>query len=228
MTESSAAESLPRGKQSKFTPTNIRQIINLVERGKSREEIAEIIGVTPGTLAVTCSRLKISLRGPRFDLATGVLRRRRSQVPNGTNSHQIKGLQKWGVLKTMEERPAANSEPIKGVATAEPDTAILGKTSISASPKLAVGMLYRDNDQTIESPVNLEMVGRLFLEAEYRGMRIGELLVRLILGIAEKDLFQLVLDSPLSKPITRTHDQSDAVAEEKSLLPSPNSEQIAS
>ena len=96
MIESSAAERLPRGKQSKFTPTNVRQIINLVERGKSREEIAEIIGVTPGTLAVTCSRLKISLRGPRFDLGTGVLRRRRSQVPNGTNSHQINVPPKMG------------------------------------------------------------------------------------------------------------------------------------
>jgi hypothetical protein len=71
------------------------------------------------------------------------------------------------------------------------------------------------------------MVGRLFLEAECRGMRIGELLVRLIVGIAKKELFQLVLDAPLPKPSTRAHDHSDAVAEEKSLHPSPTSEQIA-
>jgi hypothetical protein len=128
----------------------------------------------------------------------------------------------------MEERPASNSEPIKAVATAEPDTAILGKTSISASPRLAVGMMYRGNDQAIESPVSLEMVGRLFLEAECRSMRIGELLVRLILGIAEKDLFQLVLNSALSKPTARAHDHSGAVAEERPLHPSPPSEQIAS
>ena len=203
MTESSAAEPWRQGKQSKFTPTNIRQIINLVERGKSREEIAEVIGVTPATLAVTCSRLKISLRRPRFDLGTGVLRRRRSQVLNGANSHQINGLQKWGVLKTMEEQPASasNGEPMKDVAATAPHTAILGKTSISASPKLAVRMLYKGSDQTIELPLKLEMIGRLFLEAEFRSMRIGELLARLILGIAEKDLFDLVLDSPLAKPI---------------------------
>jgi hypothetical protein len=228
MTESSVAEPLPRGKESKFTPTNIRQIINLVERGKSREEIAEIIGVTPGTLAVTCSRMQISLRRPSFDLGTGVLRRRQGQVHDGANSHQINGLQKWGGLKTMEEQPASNGKPVKDVATAAPDKAMLAKTSISASPKLAVGMLYKDNDQTIESPVSLEMVGRLFLEAECRSMRIGELLVRLILGIAEKDLFQLVLDSPLPKPIARAHDHSCAVAEEKPLHPSLPSEQIAS
>ena len=33
-----------------------------MERGKSREEIAELIGVTVGSLQVTCSRLGISLR----------------------------------------------------------------------------------------------------------------------------------------------------------------------
>jgi len=53
-----------RQRASKFTAQNIRQIHNRVDRGKSREEIAEIIGVTPGTLAVTCSKLGISLRRP--------------------------------------------------------------------------------------------------------------------------------------------------------------------
>ena len=53
-----------RGRQIKFTPERIEQIKNLVERGKSREEIAELIGVTVGSLQVTCSRLGISLRRP--------------------------------------------------------------------------------------------------------------------------------------------------------------------
>jgi hypothetical protein len=42
-----------QGKAIKFTPERIQQINNLVERGKSREEIAELIGVTVGSLAVT-------------------------------------------------------------------------------------------------------------------------------------------------------------------------------
>ena len=45
----------------------IQQITNLVERGKSREEIAELIEVTIDSLQVTCSRLGISLRRPRLD-----------------------------------------------------------------------------------------------------------------------------------------------------------------
>jgi len=32
----------------------------LVERGKSREEIAELIGVTVGSLQVTCSRASVA------------------------------------------------------------------------------------------------------------------------------------------------------------------------
>src|SRR5215813_13075196 len=64
-------------KRTKFTPENVRQIVNLVERGKSNDEIANIIGVTVGTLQVTCSKLGISLRRPRFDMGTGMLRRRR-------------------------------------------------------------------------------------------------------------------------------------------------------
>src|SRR3981189_3598198 len=51
-----------RGRPTKFTPEKVQQIRNLVEQRKSRVEIAELIGVTVGSLQVTCSRLGISLR----------------------------------------------------------------------------------------------------------------------------------------------------------------------
>jgi hypothetical protein len=96
----------------------------------------------------------------------------------------------------MEEQlqTASNSRPMEDVAAVVPHTAIFCKTSIPASPQLGVRLQYKDNDQTIELPLNLDMVGRLFLEAEFRNMRIGELLAQLILGVGERDLFQLVLD----------------------------------
>jgi hypothetical protein len=62
-------------RQTKFTSANIRQIVNLLERGRSKEEIAEIIGVTPATLQVTCSKLGISLRRSAL-YAAGVSRPR--------------------------------------------------------------------------------------------------------------------------------------------------------
>src|SRR5260221_10334627 len=77
---------LARGRQTKFTPERIQQIRNLVERGKSREEIAELIGVTLGSLQVTCSRLGVSLRRPTFNTGTGLLRRG-ELGPNGTGNH---------------------------------------------------------------------------------------------------------------------------------------------
>jgi hypothetical protein len=63
-----------RGRPVKFTPEAIEKIKILVAQGASREEIASLLGVTLGSLQVTCSRLGISLRrkilhsGPTPDL----------------------------------------------------------------------------------------------------------------------------------------------------------------
>jgi hypothetical protein len=54
------------GRSIKFTPERFEQIRNLVERGMSREQIAETIGVTVGSLQVTCSRHGISLKRPKL------------------------------------------------------------------------------------------------------------------------------------------------------------------
>src|SRR5437588_10270777 len=85
--------SLQRGRPLQFTPESIEQISNIVERGKSRNGIAEMIGVTTGTLQVTCSKLGISLRRPTFDLGTGLLprqqpRRHKNGSPNRSSSQQ--------------------------------------------------------------------------------------------------------------------------------------------
>src|SRR4029078_2359720 len=63
-----------RGRPIKFTPERIQQIKNLVERGKSREDIAGLVGVTVGSLAVTCSKLGISLRRRMVNNGVSVLR----------------------------------------------------------------------------------------------------------------------------------------------------------
>src|SRR5262249_13241349 len=79
-----------RGRQIKFTPERIKQIKKRVERGMSRDEIAELIGVTLGSLQVTCSRLGISLRRPAFNNGVVTLRRnetRLDQVPTRGCGH---------------------------------------------------------------------------------------------------------------------------------------------
>src|SRR6516225_1482161 len=51
-----------RGRRVKFTPQAIEKIKGFVAAGISRDEIASRVGVTVGSLQVTCSRLGISLR----------------------------------------------------------------------------------------------------------------------------------------------------------------------
>jgi DNA-binding NarL/FixJ family response regulator len=63
-TEELATQLPTYGRPVKFTPERVQQIKNLVEQGKSREEIAELIRVTVRSLQVTCSRLGISVRRP--------------------------------------------------------------------------------------------------------------------------------------------------------------------
>jgi hypothetical protein len=55
-------QALGRGRPIKFTPERMQQISNLVDRGKSPDQIAEVIGITTDTLQVACSKLGISLR----------------------------------------------------------------------------------------------------------------------------------------------------------------------
>jgi hypothetical protein len=66
--EASSSEAKAQRRLCKFTPERIQQIKDLVARGENREQIAAIIGVTVGSLQVTCSRLGISLRRPRVKL----------------------------------------------------------------------------------------------------------------------------------------------------------------
>jgi hypothetical protein len=112
---------LARGRATKFTPERIQQIKNLVERGKSREEIADLVGVTVASLQVTCSRLGVSLRRPIFNTGTGLLRRA-APGPNGTANHHADDASKGVILQSTKERPEQNSEsaPVEQAQTPTP------------------------------------------------------------------------------------------------------------
>ena len=86
------AERLSTGRPLKFTPERLDQIRNLVERGHSREEIASIIDVTVGSLAVTCSRLGISLRCVQRD--TIGARRKREVKMSALDKSAPEGMSK--------------------------------------------------------------------------------------------------------------------------------------
>src|SRR5436190_19777162 len=78
--EAAPPETAFQRRSSKFTPERIQQIKYLIARGETCEMIAAQIGVTVGTLKVTCSRLGISLRRPRSSVGARLLPLRAARV----------------------------------------------------------------------------------------------------------------------------------------------------
>jgi hypothetical protein len=177
-----------RGRQLKFTPERIQQIKNLVERGKSRGEIAELVGVTVGSLQVTCSRLGISLRQPRFKTGTGPLRR---------NEPRSNGVSRPSpVLQLIKERPEQNSRsaPVDQAQAPTPRQECAKTANGAGAASFAIKMQYRGDVRTTELPLAHDMIGQLAFEAAFRNVQIGELIGELIVAVVNKDLLQAVLE----------------------------------
>jgi hypothetical protein len=180
-------------KRTKFTPENIRQITNLVERGKRKEEIAEIIGVTTGTLQVTCSKLGISLRQPRFDTGTGMLRRSRSREATATRAEaSSQPISVSQCITNGRDQPLVKQAPMTEAKLSNGGQE--RRNEGFASVNLAIRMRYKGKEITRELPLTQDMVGRLAVEAEFRGMGTGELIAQLIAKAIDKEMVAVVLD----------------------------------
>ena len=191
----SSTSAAPRGRQTKFTPERRNQIVNLVERGKSREEIAELIGVTVGTLQVTCSRFGISLRRPRFDTGTGYLRPRKERCSNGTPAPE------------GDDNPTSNGglrpqSPLQAPPAEHAQIATLHHPRAKADEPDAVSfslkMQYRGEERTTEIPLTQDMMRQLAIEAWLRDMKMGEVVSEVIIGVIKGNLFHSVLDRTTS------------------------------
>ncbi len=184
-----ATPALTRGRQVKFTPERIQQIKNLVERGTCREEIAELIGVTVGSLQVTCSRLGISLRRPTFNKPIGLVRRddaRFSRVSAPGSSASAGAL-----LQLTKEALERNSRPaLVRQPQAAPCQECGNRANEGGAASFAIRMQYRGEERTTELPLTQDMIGRLAFEAAFRNMQIGELISELIVGLLKEDLLQ--------------------------------------
>ena len=185
---------LARGRATKFTPERIQQIKNLVERGKSREEIADLVGVTVASLQVTCSRLGVSLRRPIFNTGTGLLRRA-APGPNGTANHHADDASKGVILQSTKEQPEQNSQsaPVEQAQTPTPHQEREKMMNDVGLANFAIRMRYKGEERATELPLTDDMIRQLAFEAELRDMRIGELIGELMVAMLKKDLFQAVL-----------------------------------
>ena len=169
------------GRQIKFTPERIQQIKNLVERGKRREEIAELIGVTVGSLQVTCSRLGISLRRPNFNNGIVSLRRndpRLKRVPAPGSDHGGDSA-----LLHLER----NSQPgaMEQVQAPAPRQEVEQKVNEPGAATFAIRMQYRGKERTTELPLTQDMIGQLAFEAAFRKVSIGEFIGELIVAVVK-------------------------------------------
>ena len=185
---------LARGRATKFTPERIQQIKNLVERGKSREEIADLVGVTVASLQVTCSRLGVSLRRPIFNTGTGLLRRA-APGPNGTANHHADDASKGVIRQSTKERPEQDSQsaPVEQAQTPTPHQEREKRMNEVGLANFAIRMRYKGEERATELPLTDDMIRQLAFEAELRDMRIGELIGELMVAMLKKDLFQAVL-----------------------------------
>jgi len=186
------------GKRIKFTPERVQQIRNLVERGKSREEIAELIGVTVGSLQVTCSRLGISLRRVVFDNGMRLLRR--DGPHNGTNTYTV-GRPGGVPLPPISGQPQQNSQsgPVEQPETTTPHEERARADEMGLAT-FAFRMKYRGHERTRELPFTQDMIRQLAFEAQFRNMSIGEFVGELLIAIMKRDIFQYVLEPNSKQP----------------------------
>ena len=179
-----------RGKSTKFTPERLQQIINLVERGKSRYEIADILDVPAGSLQVTCSRLGISLRRPKINNGVCFEQKRKPLCENvSLIIHHPSDHDGRAPLQPTEEQSQGNSqsESAEPALIAKPLQERVNK-SAARSASAAIRFQYGGMERTDELPLTVDMIGQLALEAALRRVRIGDLIAELITAMMNKDL----------------------------------------
>ena len=163
MTMTNVSPSAGRGGRVKFTPQAVDKIKELVAQGVNREEIASLLGVTVGSLQVTCSRLGISLR--RKILHSGPTPRLRD--PTGTV------IPFQGSVAYEREQKAEEVLPVR-------------------SAKISIIMQYRGKEVTTDLPLRSHAFGELALIAMLRDLSIPELVGQILAGAINKDMIKEV------------------------------------
>jgi hypothetical protein len=156
-----------RGRRVKFTPQVIENIKEFVAQGISRDEIANRLGVTAGSLQVTCSRLGISLR--RISLSNGS--RHTADVRGRIPARGSVGIAHVRQQKEVSQ-PAARAVP---------------------SAKFAITMRHRGKEQTSDIELPSRAIEALALEAMSRDLDIAELIGQVLVAAINKDMIQKIL-----------------------------------
>jgi hypothetical protein len=153
----------------KFTPQAIEKIKEFVAEGISRDEIATRLGVTVGSLQVTCSRLGVSLR--------------RIISTNGSGRHtaNVRG----GIIPTPCSVGITDVREQKDVA----------EWAARAAPvaQLAITMRHQGKEQTTDVPLPSPAIGVLALEAMSRDSDLAGLVGQVLVAAINKDMIHKIL-----------------------------------
>jgi len=154
-----------RGRRIKFTSQVIEQIKESVAAGIGREEIANRVGVTVGSLQVTCSRLGISLRRIILRNALGCHTANVRRTIPSPFSVGITHVQE----QTEVPQPAARAAP---------------------SAKFAITVRHRGKEQTTDVPLPSPAIEVLALETMLRDLNIAGFIGQILVAAMAFNAFQ--------------------------------------
>jgi hypothetical protein len=152
----------------KFTPQVIETIKEFVAEGISRGQIADRLGVTVGSLQVTCSRLGISLR--RIILSNG------SHHTPDVTARTIPALGSVGIAHVREQKEASQ--------LAAPATPLAN---------FAIMMRHNGKEQRTDIPLPSPAIAVLALEAISRDLDIGGLVGQVLVAAINRDMIHKIL-----------------------------------
>jgi hypothetical protein len=155
-----------RGRRAvKFTPQAIEKIKEFVAEGISRDEIANRLGVTVGSLQVTCSRLGISLRRTNFS--------------NGSHhTADVSGIPtpcSVGMVRVQEQKDV--SQP----------------AARATRFAFAIMMRHKGKEKVTDLPLPSPAIEVLAVEAISRDLNIAELIGQVLVAAINKDMIQKIL-----------------------------------
>ena len=153
----------------KFTPQAVQKIKELVAQGVSRDEIANLLDVTLGSLQVTCSRLGISLRRNPNVSARHTLYARGRAIPAPVSI---------GIVDLQKHK----TEGVSQVAAHDAPLA-----------KYAVTMSRGGKEVASDIPLPSRAIAGLALEATFQNLGMTQLLGQMLVAAMKKDILAEIL-----------------------------------
>jgi hypothetical protein len=156
-----------RGRRVKFTPQAIEKIKGFVAEGISRDEIANRLGVTVGSLQVTCSRKGISLR--RIISANG----------SGRHTVDVRG-------RTIPTPCSIGIAPVR-------EQKEVSQPGARPFANFAITMRHKGKEKVTDLPLPSPAIEVLAVEAISRDLNIADLIGQVLVAALNKDMIHKIL-----------------------------------